>query len=255
MKVAACLLALGLSATSAGACRQPYPDLDLELEWARAVHERFGKEVRCIEPGHAAYLLGVMETLAKQATPRSPYSLSACIIDSQEVNAYALPGGKVYVNAGLLQESPSESALAWVLGHELSHVLLRHSFHMQKRIQKIRDIRTTKLAVPAGLVGILGLLQFSRSYEKSADLRALGLVRRAGFDPAGSVQMMERFRLLHFSRRNIFGSVLATHPRPQKRLRTLRRRVARMRRPEPRAVESAQYRALKKRFAAPTSGK
>jgi predicted Zn-dependent protease len=169
---------------------------------------------------------------AKARGPKYPYSFS--VANYRDLNAFALPGGPVWVNRGVLQTARTESQVAGVLAHEIAHVAQRHA------AQQI-----SKGMIANGLLGLLGavlgnaggartaqtgaqviaggyLMKFSRDDEREADRVGVEIVRRAGWDPRGLLEFME---LLRAQAGRDPGSVevfLSTHPSPAERVRQLR---------------------------------
>ena len=120
------------------------------------------------------------------------------IVDAEVVNAFALPGGFVYVNRGLIERAGSTSELAGVLGHEIAHVLLRHSAQQIEKAEKtnlgvsvvcgLTNICSSNAARVAINVGGAALFaRFSRHDELQADSAAVAVLVRAGYDPQGIV--------------------------------------------------------------------
>jgi beta-barrel assembly-enhancing protease len=200
------------------------------------------KQVRSSTPqthgAAAAYVASLGRQLAAKARgPKYPYSFS--VANYRDLNAFALPGGPVWVNRGVLQTARTESQVAGVLSHEIAHVAQRHA------AQQI-----SKGMIANGLLGLLGavlgnaggartaqtgaqviaggyLMKFSRDDEREADRVGVEIVRRAGWDPRGLLEFME---LLRAQAGRDPGSVevfLSTHPSPAERVRQLRVQVSR----------------------------
>jgi beta-barrel assembly-enhancing protease len=200
------------------------------------------KQVRSSTPqthgAAAAYVASLGRQLAAKARgPKYPYSFS--VANYRDLNAFALPGGPVWVNRGVLQTARTESQVAGVLAHEIAHVAQRHA------AQQI-----SKGMIANGLLGLLGavlgnaggartaqtgaqviaggyLMKFSRDDEREADRVGVEIVRRAGWDPRGLLEFME---LLRAQAGRDPGSVevfLSTHPSPAERVRQLRVQVSR----------------------------
>lgn len=253
--LALCLV-LCLALLSQASCRDPYEDAELEMAWAAEIYKYHKGHVGCLGKDETLYLERLTRELLKHAR-RSPYKFTVCITDVPDLNAYALPAGHIYVHRGLLEEVGTEAQLAFVLAHEISHVLLRHAFYMQKKLlfgAKLRErlLENAKLwALPAALFGAAGLLKFSRHYEKNADLKAQNIIAAAGFDPRGSVEFMELLRTRHFIKPSLLNQMFSTHPRPDARIRYLRRRINRSRSRDAYRQESADFLELKRRFPTP----
>lgn len=152
------------------------------------------------------------------------------LVDSPEVNAFAVPGGYVYINRGLIERSTNMSQVAGVLAHEIAHVTERHSVQQMESQQRtstgltlvcvltrICDNGATQTAVQIG--GGALFARFSREHEKESDLLAVGTLTRAGINPKGIPEM---FRILLDERKATPGSLdgwFRTHPLEEDRIR------------------------------------
>lgn len=150
------------------------------------------------------------------------------VFRSNEINAFALPGGKIGVYTGLLGVATTQDQLAAVLGHEIAHVAKRHG---KQRVQQ-QLIAAGGLQVLEGIIGdnpiLMGaigagaqygvLLPFSRAHESEADLVGLDLMARAGFNPQGAVQLWQNMSKAGGSKG---PELLSTHPSSDRRIKDL----------------------------------
>ena len=154
------------------------------------------------------------------------------LVDSEAINAFALPGGFVYVNRGLVERAETSSELAGVLGHEISHVLLRHSAERLEKAQKTNvgislvcgftNICSSDAARVAINVGGAALFaKFSRKDELEADSAAVGVVTRAGYDPDGIATMFEKLLRTREQRPDIVAGWFGSHPLEETRIRAV----------------------------------
>src|SRR5689334_6522551 len=146
------------------------------------------------------------------------------VINASDINAFALPGGPMYVNRGMIQAAKTEGEMAGVMAHELSHVALRHGTAQATKAQKygllagILGIGGTILGGPGlgqlaqGSVGVY-FLKFSREYETEADLLGARIMANAGYDPRDLANM---FRTIE-SQGGGGGGFLSDHPSPSNR--------------------------------------
>jgi beta-barrel assembly-enhancing protease len=200
------------------------------------------KQVRASTPqvdgATASYVASVGRQLAARARgPKYPYGFS--VANYRDVNAFALPGGPVWINRGVLQAARNEAQVAGVLAHEIAHVAQRHA------AQQI-----SKGMIANGLLGLLGavlgnsggartaqtgaqvlaggyMMKFSRDDEREADRVGVEIMRRAGWDPRG---MLEFMQILREQEGRDPGSVevfLSSHPSPAQRVAQLRAQLAR----------------------------
>jgi predicted Zn-dependent protease len=198
---AACAFALLISTTAAGAgLETPYADEKAGREGAKQAEAEYGL---VDDPELNAYVEQIGRRLARHA-PGYGFDYRFAIVDDTAPNAFALPGGYVFVSRGLLALSNSEEELAGVLGHEIAHVALRHAAAREG------------LGQPSPFVPMqtLQILSFSRDLEQTADRVGQGLAGVAGYDPRGitdfltSLDGFERLRLGHAR----LPSFLDTHP-------------------------------------------
>jgi predicted Zn-dependent protease len=165
------------------------------------------------------------------------------VVDAELVNAFALPGGFVYVNRGLIETAGSASELAGVLGHEIGHVLLRHSAQQIEKAQKtnlgvsvvcgLTNICSSNAARVAINVGGAALFaRFSRHDEYQADSAAVGILTRAGYDPQGIVSMFAKLLETREQRPDLVEGWFASHPLEEDRIAAVTRVIRESPRPE-----------------------
>lgn len=135
---------------------------------------------------------------------KEPWKFSIDVIDSKEVNAFALPGGPMFFYTGLLDKLKTEDAVAGILGHEMQHVLREHWAYAVRDAQKRQLLGIAILGLTranrtvsnlAGLVDTLGFaLPHSRHHENQADAGGFELMERAGYSPEGLVEVFQLFQ-------------------------------------------------------------
>lgn len=203
-----------------------------------------------------AYVRGLGLQLSRSAPgPKYPYRFS--VADYREINAFALPGGPVWIHRGVLQSATNESQVAGVLAHEIAHVAQRHAADQLTKAMMTNWGLNALGAVlgnsggagtaqaAAGLLANGVFLKFSRDDEREADEVGLQIMRRAGWDPRG---MTELFEILRKEQTRDPGSVevfFSTHPSPQDRIARLQAQVAKSRGGR---HDSARFQAVKARL-------
>jgi len=181
----------------------------------------------------------VLGTRLAERTSRANLPWHFKVIDSKDVNAFALPGGFVYVNRGLIERSDRMDELAGALGHEIGHVVRRHSVQQLKRggatrvgiallcaLTNVCDSHSARLAIDIG--GAAWLAHHSRAAEAEADSEAVANTTRAGIDPEGIPSL---FRVLLAAREQQPGLVqtfFASHPLEEDRIGQTQRLVERI---------------------------
>ncbi len=169
----------------------------------------------CDDPATIAYVRNITDELLA-AHGKTPFPFEVVIVEDEQVNAFALPGGYLTVNSGLLATAETGEEVAGVLGHEIYHALLRHG---TKRILREvgGSIVLSMLLGGTGLEDVGGLaksltgLSYDRAQESEADLRGDELMQKAGLDPSGLARFFER--LAKESSVEV-PALLSTHPDP-----------------------------------------
>ena len=234
--------------------------VDDEIAMGRDAQKQVRKEVPALSDRVvAAYLSHVGRSLAAKAGgPKYPYSFS--VANYREINAFALPGGPVWVHRGAIAAAANEAQLAGVLAHEIAHIAQRHAAS-----------QITKQLVANGLIGLLGamlgndgggartaqigaqvlargyMLKFSRDDERQADSAGAAMMRRAGWDPRQMIGFMETLRRAQGSSPAAVAAFLSSHPAPADRVQRLRSELRRVRGGR---VDSAEFQRIRKRLAA-----
>ncbi len=166
------------------------------------------------------YINRVGQNLVRNSDSRVPFIIK--VIDSNEVNAFALPGGFFYVDTGLILAAESESELAAVMAHEIAHVAARHATKnmTKQQIWNMASIPLMFVGGPAGyaiaeiasLAVPLSFLKFSRDAEREADMLGLQYDYAAGYDPQAFVQFFERLKAEEKQKHSKIAKMFSTHP-------------------------------------------
>jgi beta-barrel assembly-enhancing protease len=200
-----------------------------EVQMGTNYSEQIAKQLPLIKDPEALRYINVLGDSLAKVTDQRDLQWHFNIVDSKEVNAFAVPGGYVYVNRGLIERAASMSELAGVMAHEIGHVTKRHSIKQMQKAQGanagmtltciLTRICGSGLATTAMDIGAGGMFaHFSRSDEEEADEEGVRTTIRAGIDPNG---LPEMFRVLLDERKKNPGSVeafFATHPMEEDRI-------------------------------------
>jgi predicted Zn-dependent protease len=184
-----------------------------------------------------AYVSCVSQHLIRALPGGDPDAWEVKVFDQEAANAFALPGRKIGVYTGLLDVAENQDQLATVIGHEVAHVLSKHSnervstnFVTQSGLQLAQVAAGADTAVKQQLFGLLGLgaqvgvlLPFSRAQEAEADLVGLELMAKAGFDPRESVKLWQNMQAQGGESPPEF---LSTHPSSGRRITELNARMS-----------------------------
>lgn len=210
----------------------------LGLESAPVMAQEMGGEVGPDDP-NARFVEAVgRKVVAGSDARRSPYTYAFHLLrDENTVNAFALPGGQVFITRGLLDRLENEAQLAGVLGHEVGHVVNRHGAeHMATgQLGQLLTVATgvaasdeegrgQRAAMVAAMVNQLMQLKYSRSDELESDRFGMEAMAQAGYDPSAMLGVM---RILQASSRGGgTPAMLATHPYPEQRVAEIQRYLA-----------------------------
>ena len=180
------------------------------------------------DPVVTEYVNRVAQNLVRHSDAQVPFVVK--VIDDDEINAFALPGGYFYVNSGLVLAAENEAELAGVMAHEIAHVAARHATKNATKMQifNLASIPLIFFGGPAGfavrqaaaLVVPMSFLKFSRDAEREADLLGLEYAYAAGYDPGEFVHFFETLRMRERQGKETFvAKAFATHPLTGDRIR------------------------------------
>ena len=185
------------------------------------------------DPGLQSYVSQVGQWVAKNShRPDIPWEFN--VVNSSDINAYALPGGKISVTRGLVNRFQNEDQLAFVLGHEIGHVAARHSAaHYTKGVVVSLVVAGVGVALAdsdyrqlgemaAVLGGAMLLASYSRDQERQADALGLEYITKAGYNPNAAADVQGILLSLHTRDPNLVERLFASHPMSQERLQNVK---------------------------------
>jgi len=213
--------------------------LEKEIALGKGLAQEVERSSKLIDdPIVTEYVNRVGQNLVRNSDARVPFTIK--VIDSDEVNAFALPGGFFYVNSGLILRAQEESELAGVMAHEISHVTARHGTRNATK-GEMMQLATIPLMLlgPAGWAGYglyeglniaipLTFLKFSRDAEREADFLGLQYMYKAGYDPNSFVTFFERIQADEKRRPGTIPKVFSTHPPTPDRIESAQKEIARI---------------------------
>src|SRR5271170_3774580 len=179
------------------------------------------------DPVIVEYVNRVGQNIVKNSDCKVPFTIK--VIDSDEVNAMALPGGFFYVNSGLILAADEEAELAGVMAHETAHVCAHHAAREQTRANYAQiGAMAAMIAIPgwagygiyeaSGLLIPLTFLQFSREFEAQADYLGVQYMYRAGYDPQAFVTFFEKVQNLEKRKPGMVAKAFSSHPQTPDRI-------------------------------------
>jgi predicted Zn-dependent protease len=212
---------------------------DQEVQIGRQNSAQINAQLPLVQdPAITAYVQQLGLSLAR-TTERADLDWRFFVVDSRQVNAFALPGGFIYVNRGLIERAEELDELAGALAHEIGHVVRRHSVEQMNKatganaavsltctLTHICESNVARAAIQVG--GAALFARYSRHDEAEADSEAVVIVPKAGIDPAGIPVLFER--LLEERRRHpaTIESFFASHPLEEDRIQATRELIQRL---------------------------
>ncbi len=185
------------------------------------------------DPVANEYVNRIGENLVRNSDAQVPFTIK--VIDGSEVNAFALPGGFLYVNSGVILMADEEAELAGVMAHEIAHVAARHTMRQMTRFYWA-NIASIPLIFVGGGVGYaarsaagLGLpvtfLKFSRGFEEEADYLGLQYMFKAGYDPQSFMSFFEKIQAKEKIKPGTMSRIFASHPRIENRIAKTQKQI------------------------------
>jgi predicted Zn-dependent protease len=213
--------------------------LEREIALGKGLAQEVERSSKLIDdPVVVEYVNRVGQNLVRNSDARVPFTIK--VIDSDQVNAFALPGGFFYVNSGLILRAQEESELAGVMAHEISHVTARHGTKQATKgeLMQLASIplillgpggwagygiyEATQLAIP------FSYLKFSRDAEREADFLGLQYMYKAGYDPNAYVTFFERIQTDEKRQPGTIPKIFSTHPPTPERIANTQKEIARI---------------------------
>ncbi|MBS1796008.1 MAG: M48 family metalloprotease [Acidobacteria bacterium] len=200
------------------------------------------------------YINRVGQNIVLHSDAKVPFTIK--VIDTDEVNAFALPGGFFYVNRGLILAADNEAELAGVMAHEIAHVCARHAMENQGKATAMNygmlagiifggGIVSTVLQNGGGILGALGMLKFSRGAEEEADRLGVQYLYASGYDPTGMATMFEKLAAQNKKKPGMLARLFASHPESLERRDASLALVARFPEKEEYIISTSEFQRVK----------
>jgi beta-barrel assembly-enhancing protease len=211
--------------------------VDSEIRMGRQYAAQVEKSMKFVtDPVVNEYVNRIAQNLVKNSDAKIPFTVK--VIDADDVNAFALPGGFFFVNSGLILAADEESELAGVLAHEMSHVIAHHAARQMTR-SNYAQMGTIPLIFIGGWTGYgiyqaanLGIpvafMKFSREYEAQADYLGVQYMYKAGYDPQSFVSFFEKLESLEKRKPGLISKAFEDHPPTPDRIEAAQREIARI---------------------------
>ncbi len=204
-----------------------FTSLEKEIALGRELAAEIERQVRLVDdPVISEYVNRVGQNIVRNSDAQVPFTFK--VVEDDSINAFALPGGFVFVNTGILLRADEEAEVAGVLAHEIAHVTARHGTENSTKSQII-NIASIPLIFLGGVVGFgirqaagliipMQYMSFSRGAEEEADYLGIQYAYKTGYDPGAAVTFFEKIQALETAKPGTISSLFASHPPTEERI-------------------------------------
>jgi len=208
--------------------------LESEISIGREYSQELESSQKFVEdPVVTEYVNRIAQNLVRNSDAKVPFTIK--VIDSEEINAFAFPGGFLFVNYGVILAAQDEAELAGVMAHEIAHVAAHHATRQMTRAQMF-NLASIPLVFVGGGVGLavrevvglaipLSTTRFARSFEAEADYLGVEYLYKAGYDPQGLISFFERVQAQEKEKPGLVAKAFSTHPQTADRIRKTQREI------------------------------
>ncbi len=234
---------------------------DTEIKMGKQYAMMVEQTARMVQdPVITEYVNRIGQNLVRNSDAKVPFTIK--VIDSDEINAFALPGGFFYVNSGLILAADEEAELAGVMAHEIAHVAARHAMQQMTRAQ-YANLATIPL-IFVGSWGIyeaasmainlalpLTFMKFSRNFETEADFLGVQYMYKAGYDPQAFITFFEKIEAKNKKQPGTLAKAFASHPPTPDRIAKTQEEISKILPSRPEYVlDTSEFDSIKARLAA-----
>ncbi|MDP9268175.1 MAG: M48 family metallopeptidase [Acidobacteriota bacterium] len=209
--------------------------LEREIAMGKQYAQQIESSAKLVQdPVVTEYVNRIGQNLVRNSDAKVPFTIK--VIDSDEINAFALPGGFFYVNTGLILAADEEAELAGVMAHEIAHVAARHAARQMTRSQ-IANLASIPLIFIGGGIGYaarmaanlavpMTFMSFSRGFESEADYLGLEYMYKTGYDPQAYVSFFEKVQAKEKKRPGTLAKAFSSHPPTPDRITSTQKEIA-----------------------------
>ncbi|HXM51048.1 MAG TPA: M48 family metalloprotease [Pyrinomonadaceae bacterium] len=231
---------------------------EAEVREGRMLAAEVDKEAKFIDdPIITEYVNRVGQNIVLHSDAKIPFTIK--VIDSDEVNAFALPGGFFYVNKGLILAADNEAELAGVMAHEIAHVCARHAMENEAKMRALDYGLLAGMILGGGIIGNvlyntggmvegMAFLKFSRGAEEEADRLGIQYMWAAGYDPNAMATMFEKLEAKNKKKPGTISRLFASHPAPPERRAAAIALAARFPERDEYVISSSEFQRVKNRM-------
>ena len=234
--------------------------LEKEIRMGKGYSEQIESGMKLVQdPVVTEYVNRIGQNLVRNSDARVPFTIK--VVDSDEINAFALPGGFFYVNSGLILAADEEAELAGVMAHEIAHVAARHATRQMTRAQ-IANLASIPLIFVGGGLGYalqsaaslalpMTFLKFSRGFEAEADYLGLQYMYATGYDPQAFIAFFEKVQAKEKKKPGSIAKAFSTHPQTPDRIEQSQKEIARILPARDQYIDdTSEFQTVKARLAA-----
>ncbi len=234
--------------------------IEKEIALGKSLAQDVERQSKIIDdPLVAEYVNRLGQNLVRNSDAKVPFTIK--VVDAQEINAFALPGGFFFVNSGLIMAADTESELAGVMAHEIAHIAARHGTRQATRGQLV-NYGTLPLIFLGGWAGFgirqgagllipLGFMQFSQAFEREADFLGLQYLYKAGYDPTSFVDFFEKLQAKEKRKPGTMSKLFGSHPPTGDRIEAGQKNIQEILKAKPEyVVTTSEFDTVKARLMA-----
>ncbi len=226
-----------------------------EVRLGRELAAEVDRQAKFVDdPVITEYINRVGQNIVLHSDTKIPFTIK--VIDSDEVNAFALPGGFFYVNKGLILAADNEAEVAGVMAHEIAHVAARHAVENQAKMSLLEYVAMGTSIFLGGIpgmvfqntagLGMLGMfMKFSRGAEEEADKLGVQYMYAAGYDPSAMATMFEKLEAKNKKKPGFISRAFASHPAPPDRRASALALAARFPEHEEYVISTSEFQRVK----------
>ena len=227
-----------------------------ELQLGQAFVAQHEQEVKIYtDPVVTNYINDLGQSLVRYSKRNDiPYTFK--VVDTKGINAYAVPGGFIYVHLDLIRAAKNESELAAVIGHEIGHIVGRHSMERLTQAYSLELIKqlildeddSTLKKLVADILAAGLLFRYSRDHERESDFYGVQNVYDAGINPEGAATFFETLRAMRGREPSAIEKFLSTHPVPSERVLNVRNQISKLPPKSGLRTDSSRFQQIKRRI-------
>jgi predicted Zn-dependent protease len=235
--------------------------IEKEIALGKQMAQEVERQAKIVDdPIIAEYVNRVGQNLVRNSDAKVPFTIK--VIDAEDINAFALPGGFFFVNTGVLMNADNEAEMAGVMAHEIAHVAARHGTRQATRGEIAQVASIAPMIVLGGWAGYgayqamgllvpMGFLKFNRNFESEADMLGLEYIYKAGYDPTAFVDFFEKVQSLEKTKPGTMSKLFSSHPPTDDRIKHSQETIQKYLKAKPEyVVNTSEFNDVKARVMA-----